>query len=80
MASDKKRIADDKKRILQLGGATKVSDALSYKKPGGPQRVQNWIKRGIPAKVKLDRPDLFPNGESKLSPSTPPSDQSVQQL
>lgn len=49
----------DKEIIEALGGPTAVSDLLSLKKPGGPQRVQNWIKRGIPPSVKIARPDLF---------------------
>lgn len=51
---------DDKTLILALGGPSKVADMLSFKKPGGAQRVQNWMTRGIPAQQKLDRPDLFP--------------------
>jgi hypothetical protein len=45
--------------IDQLGGSTKLSDALKYGRNGGPQRVNNWRTRGIPAAVKLDRQDLF---------------------
>jgi hypothetical protein len=33
---------------------------LGYSKAGGVQRVQNWTVRGIPAKVKLENPELFP--------------------
>lgn len=49
----------DKDLIKSLGGATKVSDLLGFKKRGGPQRVHNWLTRGIPAKVKLDHQDIF---------------------
>lgn len=50
---------NDKQKIINLGGPSKVSQLLGYPKAGGPQRVQNWLKRGIPAKVKLDHPELF---------------------
>lgn len=51
---------DDRQLILDLGGPTKVAVMLGLDKTkGGPQRVQNWMTRGIPAKVKLQRPDLF---------------------
>ena len=50
---------NDKKLILSLGGPTKVAGLLGLKKSGGVQRVQNWMTRGIPAKEKLARPDLF---------------------
>ena len=49
----------DRDLIQELGGPTRVADLLGLKKPGGPQRVQNWKDRGIPASVKLARPDLF---------------------
>lgn len=45
--------------IKELGGPATVAEMLGYEKHGGTQRVQNWITRGIPPKVKLDHPDLF---------------------
>lgn len=45
--------------IEKLGGPAKVCELLSIPKHGGIQRVQNWKARGIPARVKLGRPDLF---------------------
>lgn len=54
-------MSNDSKIIETLGGPTKVSDLLGYEKKSGPQRVHNWITRGIPPKVKLERPDLFLN-------------------
>lgn len=48
----------DKKLIQQLGGPTALAKKLNFSK-GGPQRVQNWMVRGIPAQVKLDHPRLF---------------------
>ena len=50
---------DDRTRIERLGGPAKVAELLGYEKDGGTQRVHNWLTRGIPAKVKLERPDLF---------------------
>ena len=52
-------MSDDAARIKRLGGAAQLADRLGYEKTGGTQRVHNWIERGIPAKVKLDHPDLF---------------------
>jgi hypothetical protein len=53
-------IQADRVLILNLGGTTKVAEALGFDKTaGGVQRVQNWMTRGIPAQVKLDYPDLF---------------------
>lgn len=48
--------------IEALGGATKVAELLDLRgesKSGGVQRVHNWITRGIPARVKLEHPELF---------------------
>ena len=50
---------DDRTRIERLGGPRKVAELLGYDKAIGTQRVHNWLDRGIPAKVKLERPDLF---------------------
>jgi len=49
----------DKQLIEDLGGPAKVAELLGYDKHGGVQRVQNWTTRGIPPKVKIERPDLF---------------------
>lgn len=50
----------DKDRIKALGGPTKVAELLGYDKAkGGVQRVQNWLDRGIPPKVKVQFPTLF---------------------
>lgn len=46
--------------IDQLGGPSKVAELLGWKdKPGQVQRIHNWKSRGIPARVLLDRPDVF---------------------
>jgi hypothetical protein len=58
-------MTDDQKLIESLGGPTKVSDMLGYEKLGGPQRVHNWMTRGIPPKVKLEFPHIFLNQPDK---------------
>ena len=50
---------DDAARIKRLGGPAQLAETLGFDKAGGTQRVHNWIERGIPSKVKLERPDLF---------------------
>lgn len=60
MDTPKPLIQADAARIKALGGPTKVAELLDLDKAqGGVQRVQNWIKRGIPSKVKLDHPHIF---------------------
>lgn len=52
--------ADDGALIDSLGGPARVAERLGYDKAkGGVQRVQNWKTRGIPWRVKAERPDLF---------------------
>lgn len=53
-------MSTDAETIEALGGPAKVAELLGYDKDGGTQRVFNWMSRGIPSKVKLQRPDLFP--------------------
>lgn len=50
---------NDAELIEYLGGPAKVAEILKLKAPGGRFRVQNWKKRGIPARVKIDFPKLF---------------------
>ena len=51
---------EDAQLIKELGGPTKLAELLGYDKAsGGVQRVANWATRGIPAKVKLNHPDIF---------------------
>jgi hypothetical protein len=50
---------NDTELIESLGGSTKVAEMLGLPKFGGAQRVNNWKTRGIPALVKVQRPDLF---------------------
>lgn len=53
------RMSADSILIEKLGGPTKLAGLLGFDKARGPQRVHNWTKRGIPAAVKVARPDLF---------------------
>lgn len=46
---------EDKQIIKQLGGAGKVSKLVGVSR----QRAQNWLTRGIPAKIKIQFPELF---------------------
>ena len=49
----------DSELIDKLGGVTALAVRLGFEKQGGVQRVQNWKLRGIPARVKLQWPDIF---------------------
>lgn len=50
----------DRELIRALGGPAKVARLLKLDtRSGGIQRVQNWLSRGIPAKVKIDYPQHF---------------------
>lgn len=52
-------MSSDAALIKRLGGPAKVAELLGYQKHGGVQRVHNWCARGIPSRVKVERPDLF---------------------
>ena len=45
----------DKQLIERLGGVSAVAKIIGC----SPQRVSNWVKRGIPPKVKIEHPRLF---------------------
>lgn len=49
----------DAKLILDLGGPSKVAELIQLNKQGGPQRVQNWMTRGIPSAIKVKYPHIF---------------------
>ena len=49
----------DAELIRDLGGPTKVAEKLGFKMPGGAQRVQNWVVRGVPDAIKVKHPYLF---------------------
>ena len=53
-------LTGDRALIKSLGGPAKLAILLGYEKnAGGVQRVHNWLSRGIPAAVKLQRADVF---------------------
>jgi hypothetical protein len=62
---------NDSELIDDLGGPAALAERLGYPKHNGVQRVQNWKVRGIPARVKLDRPDLFLRDRSAPANSAP---------
>lgn len=49
----------DSELIEKLGGPARVAELLGFDKTNGTQRVHNWKARGVPARIKLARPDLF---------------------
>lgn len=73
----------DAELIKSLGGPSKLAETLGFDKAaGGAQRVQNWMTRGIPAAVKVQRPDLFLGGRVVAEPASggvasPPAGQGV---
>ena len=50
---------NDAKLIKKHGGPTALAKMMGLSVHGGQRRVQNWITRGIPARVKLEYPVLF---------------------
>nr|WP_081067001.1 hypothetical protein [Burkholderia multivorans] len=63
------RLEADRITIARLGGPARVAELLGYEKHlGGTQRVCNWLARGIPAAVKVERPDLFLSAVPTLDP------------
>lgn len=52
---DTKDLEADRALIDALGGTSKLAAKLGI----SAQVVTNWKTRGIPARVKLDWPDLF---------------------
>ncbi|PQV51002.1 hypothetical protein B0G83_105365 [Paraburkholderia sp. BL21I4N1] len=51
-------LESDRALIKSLGGPARVAKLLGFKR-GGTQRVHNWTVRGIPASVRLRRPDIL---------------------
>ena len=50
---------NDVELIKSLGGPTAVARLLGLELPGGSRRVHNWLKRGIPAEIKVQFPKIF---------------------
>lgn len=66
------QIQADKELIEKFGGPTKLAERLGYDKDrGGVQRVQNWMTRGIPPRVKVDNPGIF-LPKATRRPAAPP--------
>lgn len=64
-------MANDKDVIEAHGGSAKLARLLDC----SVQRVENWKKRGIPPRVILDHPELFPQPKAPKRPRsqvTPP--------
>lgn len=45
--------------LIKSIGAANLARILGFNDSGGVQRVHNWISRGIPARMRLARPDVF---------------------
>lgn len=63
------RCMTDAELIEFHGGPTKLAKRLGYPENGGVQRVQNWVKRGIPPAVKVKYPSLFLRPNRKAKPT-----------
>lgn len=63
---------NDAELIESLGGAAKVAEILKLELPGGRFRVQNWKKRGIPSRVKVEHPSIFMRAKRKLATASQP--------
>lgn len=61
-----KQLHPDAPLIADLGGPTKVAERIGF----SPQRVQNWLKRGIPPAVKVTYPRLFLKKPKGVIPSS----------
>lgn len=57
------QIKADQDLIARLNGPTAVANALGYK----PQRVQNWLVRGIPAGERWNHREYFQSKEIEVS-------------
>ncbi|MFW1952190.1 hypothetical protein [Acinetobacter beijerinckii] len=55
-------IKKDRELIKKHGGVTALAHSLGY----NVQRVQNWTVRGIPAKERLEHPELLLEGYTPL--------------
>ena len=48
----------DRELIKALGGCTELARKIGIDKVS-PQRVGNWLRRGIPKKVRREHADIF---------------------
>lgn len=51
------QINNDRTLIMALGGPTELAKKLGF--TDGGRRVHNWLKRGIPASIKIMYPAIF---------------------
>lgn len=58
----------DKELIMAHGGPARLAEKLGFGR-GGVQRVANWMRRGIPSRVKLDYAQIL--GELTLPKPRP---------
>jgi hypothetical protein len=63
--------------IRKLGGPTKLAERLNFDRATGVQRVHNWLKRGIPARVLLDHAAVFREAERSPATANEPADQAA---
>lgn len=63
-------IQADQDLIERLGGTTNLARLLGWPLPGGARRVNNWRARGIPARIKLEYPNLFLKGRHAKASNT----------
>lgn len=61
---------NDAALIEKHGGPTALAKLMGLPVHGGQRRVQNWITRGIPARVKLAYPALFLGARASRKSST----------
>jgi hypothetical protein len=61
----------DAQLIDRLGGPSRVAERLNLLEKGAVQRVSNWKRRGIPARVRLENPALFGDDEEGGAPAVP---------
>ncbi|WP_404299813.1 hypothetical protein [Alicycliphilus denitrificans] len=54
----------DAELIEKHGGPSKLAKKMALTEKWAVQRIHNWKKRGIPARVKLAYADLFLSAEA----------------
>lgn len=64
----------DQHLIDKLGGPTRVAELLDMAgEPGVVQRISNWKRRGIPAKVLLEHGDVLRQAEAAADATPQPA-------
>jgi hypothetical protein len=57
----------DAELIAALGGPRRVCEMLGYPLNGGWQRVANWVHRGIPFRVQVERKDFWDMARASIA-------------